>query len=87
MSFARHRLIQHLPSVRHAQSFFRDFLMRPAIAGERTVIVTRQKAGWGVEKSKGDLVVYEGGHTRGASLSPNSLGGKAILKRLLNRNR
>jgi hypothetical protein len=81
-SFAHHRLTQHLPSVKQARSFFHDCLMRPAIAGDRTVIVTRQKAGWGVEASKGDLVVYEGGQTRGASLSLNSPGGKAILKRL-----
>lgn len=80
-SFRDHRLIERLPSVQHARSFVHERLIPDARAGKRTVIVTRQKAGWQVEKGDGNLVVYEGGHTRGASLSTNSAGGKAILKR------
>lgn len=80
--FAHHGLIQRLPSAVQARSFACDHLIPSAIARQRTVIVTRQKKGWGAQNSEGDLVVYEGGHTRGASLSTNSEGGKAILRRL-----
>jgi hypothetical protein len=82
-SFGEHRLIERLPSVRAARQFVSDGLMAGATAGKRTVIVTRQVKTWGLKPESGNnnLVIYEGGHTRGASLGPNSSGGKAILRR------
>jgi hypothetical protein len=80
-SFGEHRLIDRLPSVQAARDFARGSLMADATANKRTVIVTRQVKTWGVKAGTSNLVIYEGGHTRGASLSPKSTGGKAILKR------
>jgi hypothetical protein len=80
-SFGEHRLIERLPSVRAAREFVRGGLMADAKANKRTVIVTRQVKSWGVKAGVPNLVIYEGGHTRGASLGPNSSGGKAILQR------
>ncbi len=80
-SFGEHRLIDRLPSVQAARAFVRKGLMAEAMADKKTVIVTRQVKAWGVRTGAPNLVIYEGGHTRGASLSPNSAGGKAILKR------
>jgi len=80
-SFAHHGLRKSLPSALQAQSFFQKHLKPDAIEGKRTVIVTRQTESWKIEKSKGDLIVYGKGQARGASLSADSKGGKAILKR------
>jgi hypothetical protein len=80
-SFGEHRLIEKLASVQAARDFVRGGLMADAQANKRTVIVTRQVKAWGVKPGTANLVIYEGGHTRGASLGPNSSGGKAILQR------
>jgi hypothetical protein len=80
-SFNEHRLIDRLESVRAARSFVHNWLIPEASAGGRTVIVTRQAKAWGVKSTNANIVIYEGGHTRGASLSPNSSGGRAILER------
>lgn len=44
----------------------------------RTVIVTRRVQDWGISEGP-NVVNYSGGQTRGASLGPNSAGGRAIL--------
>lgn len=44
----------------------------------RTVIVTRGVKDWGISEGP-NVVKYSGGQTRGASLGPNSAGGRAIL--------
>ncbi len=80
-SFRAHALIGELPSVKMAQRFVRESLVPEARAGRRTLIVTRQARAWGLPKGGKNVITYAGGHTRGASLSPNSDGGKAILKR------
>lgn len=80
-SFNDHKLLDHLPSVQRARAAVRHSLIPEADADKRTVIVTRQVKGWGVPTAGHNLVIYEGGHTRGASLSTNSAGGKAILRR------
>ncbi len=80
-TFRDHRLLKELPSAKHARTFVRENLVPAAIAGKRTVIVTRQKAGWEMPRQGGDLIIYGKGEPRGASLSKNSRGGKAILKR------
>jgi hypothetical protein len=43
------------------------------------VVVTRQAESWGISTEPG-VTVYGPGETRGASLSPRSKGGAAILK-------
>jgi len=82
-SFRAHTLTKYLPSVKQAIDFARNSLAHDAEAGRRTVIVTRQTTEWGIRgtKSTDDLVIYGKQHARGASLSPKSDGGKAILRR------
>ncbi len=80
-SFRAHALINQLPSVKMVQKFVRESLVPAANAGERTLIVTRQAKSWAIPVDTKNVVIYEGGATRGASLSPNSEGGKAILRR------
>jgi hypothetical protein len=80
-SFRAHALIDQLPSVKIVRKFVRESLVPAANAGKRTLIVTRQAKAWGLPSDTRNLVVYKGGATRGASLSPNSHGGKAILRR------
>ncbi|MEX2278231.1 MAG: hypothetical protein WD674_10670 [Cucumibacter sp.] len=80
-SFRGHALINDLPSVNAARRFVQDALVSAAQAGSKTIIVTRQEAAWGLPKPSEHLVIYKGGQTRGASLGPDTPGGKAILKR------
>ncbi len=80
-SFHEHGIIERLPSVAKVRAFVQRDLVPAARAGEKTLIITRQAKAWGLASEKGNIVVYEGGHTRGASLSPRSAGGKAILRR------
>jgi len=80
-SFSGHALINYLPSVKMVQTFVRKSLVPDANEDKRTLIVTRQAKAWGLPPSTKKLVIYMGGETRGASLSPNSRGGKAILRR------
>jgi hypothetical protein len=80
-SFKAHPLICDLPSVKMARAFVRESLVPDARAGGRTLIVTRQEKAWNVPARPRNLVVYRRGQTRGASLSPRSEGGRAILRR------
>lgn len=81
-SFGSHSLIKNLHSVKMAKKFVQESLIPGAEAGKVSLIVTRQAKEWGftsnTKKTK-HMVIYRGGHTRGASLSPDSEGGKAIL--------
>ena len=83
-SFRGHALIDELPSVKAAKQFVSDVLVRAAKRGEKTIIVTRQNTAWGLParmtKNLKNLVIYEGGQTRGASLGPRTAGGQAILR-------
>lgn len=83
-SFHAHSLVKkHLPSVEMVKKFVRERLVPEAKEGKRTIIVTRQVREWGfpgIAKSKKNLILYDSGHARGASLSPVSEGGKAILR-------
>lgn len=76
--------VRKAPSAIEAQRFVKEVILPRARLGQVTVIVTRQAATWGLTASKGEpgIVVYDGGHARGASLSTNSAGGQAILRRL-----
>lgn len=62
-SFNAHRLIKDLRSVRAATQFAREMLKE----NKKTIIVTRQVKSWGLPGDNRNLIIYEGGHTRGAS--------------------
>ena len=78
------RKLERLPSAKAAYRYVRDELLPRARAGEITVIATRKIVNWGLSVSdeSENVVVYSGGRERLASLSMNSAGGQAILKRL-----
>jgi hypothetical protein len=86
-SFKDHSLIKKLPSVAKAKAFVDDYLVSEAEQGKRTLIVTRQARSWGLKErpNKPNIIVYQDAETRGASLSPRSRGGRAILKHYDNR--
>jgi hypothetical protein len=82
-SFGSHGLIKQLDSVKMVKEFVNRFLIPQAKKNKCTLIVTRQAEAWGFPsgcKENDNIVVYRGGETRGASLSPGSRGGKAILR-------
>jgi hypothetical protein len=64
-------------------------LVPQAKSGNKTIIITRQVDGWTKDKQNplkniaDRIIVYSGGHTRGASLGPDSEGGKVILNKLV----
>ena len=79
-SFGAHRLIDELPSVKVIREFVRGKLVQEAKSGKKTLIVTRQQNAWNLPTREKNIIIYTGGHTRGASLGTNSEGGKAILR-------
>lgn len=79
-SFKEHGVIDRLPSVAKIRTFVHDKLVPAARAGKKTLIITRQAKAWKLRTGEENIVVYEGGHTRGASLSLRSEGGKTILR-------
>lgn len=80
-SFRSHALINNLSSSQAARQFVQDALVPAARIGTRTIILTRQQSVWGLPRNRKEIVIYAGGLTRGASLGPNSPGGRAILQR------
>jgi hypothetical protein len=78
-SFKDRYLIGKLPSTKMASSFVQNSILGDTDANRRIWIVTRKAREWGVKESD-TVIVYTGGHTRGASLGPESEGGKAILQ-------
>jgi len=78
-SFTDNKLLHKLASTQKAQSFVQDSIRSETNDSRRIWIATRKAKDWGVTKSK-TVHVYAGGHTRGASLGPESEGGKAILR-------
>lgn len=78
-SFKGHGLITKLQSVQAAKAYAQDNLLTATKQGKKSLIITRRRADWGLTSGK-RITVYEGGHTRGASLGPNTAGGRAILK-------
>jgi hypothetical protein len=81
LSFNAHRLIEDLPSVHTVRRFAQKALVTAANQGDKTIIVTRQVASWGLPPETSNLIVYKGGHTRRVRLGRNSIGGRAILAR------
>lgn len=64
-AFHEHRIIDSLPSVARVRAFAQRDLVSAARAGKKTLIITRQARAWGLMAEKENIVVYEGGHTRG----------------------
>jgi hypothetical protein len=86
-SFGAHSLIKKLPSAQMAVRFVQESLVQDAVAKKRTLIVTRKIEDWGFKrgaKSDGNLIIYEGGQRRGASLGVDTPGGRAILRHYRN---
>jgi hypothetical protein len=86
------RLFRELPSTQAVVGFARGELKNRVIAGDATVIVTRQGDAWGLEEFRPrsrtgrGIVIYSGPECRGASLGPETRGGRAI-RRAFNRGR
>jgi len=78
--------LQKLPSVNLARAFVRDFVIPRVHDGNAIAIVMRQAKLWELPAHSG-VVTYSSGQARGAHLSPDSPGGKAILKHLGQINR
>ncbi len=60
----------------------RSFLIEAANRGEKTIIITRRGDAWALPAGTQNLVVYEGGLTRGASLGLKTPGGRESLRTL-----
>ena len=81
-SFRNHdRLLENLHSVKLAREYVEKKLVPRAKSGKAIIIATRAVKHWNLPKHA-NIICYEGGHARGAHLTPNSQGGKAILKHL-----
>ncbi len=80
------RIMSQLRSVQLAQKYVREVIVPKAERGDAAVLVTRKAKLWGVEPSE-QVVVYEGGETRGAHLGPGTRGGHVLLKALLEARR
>jgi hypothetical protein len=78
-SFKAHKIIETLPSVQASRIYVRNTLLPKARRNDAVIIITLKIKAWGIRG--GNVVLYEGGETRGASMSVKSKGGRAILKR------
>ncbi len=67
--------------VRLAREFVADLVLQRVQDGKAIVIVTRKVAQWNLPKHDG-VVTYNPAQARGAHLTPESPGGRAILKHL-----
>jgi len=75
------RVMSGLHSVQLARSFLTEVILPRTKASQVLLVVVRQAKRWELSEGRG-VVVYEGGETRAAYLTPNSRGGKAILAHL-----
>lgn len=79
-------LLRGLQSVALARAYVHDVVLPRVRRGKAIVIVTRQASVWNLPKHSG-IVRYSGQQARAAHLSPNSPGGKAILKHMMRKRR
>jgi hypothetical protein len=75
-------LLSELESTRQAQQFARTELVSRAADGRAVVVVVRGVSKWRLPRCA-NVIRYRKGEVRSASLSPQSRGGKAILRRIL----
>lgn len=78
-SFKAYKIIEKLPSAQAARDYVQKAVLPKARRGDAVVIVTRKVREWRVGGK--NVILYKGSETRGASMSPRSKGGLAILKR------
>jgi hypothetical protein len=85
---AAERWLGKLPSFDLARRFVHEEVLPRVRDGDAILIVLRQVPAWELpeEEEVPGLVPYPRGQRRGASLTPDSQGGKAILKHLLSTN-
>jgi hypothetical protein len=74
--------LRMLPSVALARAFVRHTVLPRVRSGDAIVIATRQTTLWDLPSRDG-VVVYTAQQARAAHLTPDSPGGRAILKHLL----
>jgi hypothetical protein len=74
-------LAQQLWSAKLARSFAHDVLLPRVRSGKAIIVITRHASAWGLSPRRG-IIVYGRGESRGAHLTPNSRGGRAILRQL-----
>ncbi len=74
--------LRKVPTVKLGPEFVHDTVLPRVRSGEAIVIVMRGARVWDVPEING-VTTYPGGLAQGASLKPNSKGGRAILDHLL----
>ena len=79
--FSAGGLIKDLASAQRAIEYAQNKLMPAASTGQKTLIVLRQSKSWKISSNNSHTIIYSGSESRGAHLSSNSRGGRAILKR------
>jgi hypothetical protein len=79
------RMLAKLRSVRLIRSYVMEVLVPRAKAGNVLIIVGRAAKKWGEFPKSKNIVVYSGPAARSAHLTPDSAGGKAILRFLASR--
>jgi len=73
-----------LESSRLMKSFVNEVVIPRTKCDDALLVLTRGKSKWDIASGR-NVTVYESGQARSASLSLQSIGGKEILARLLNR--
>ena len=73
--------LRRVRSVQLARAFVAEFVLPRVQRGEAIVIVTRKVEAWNLPEHAG-VVTYNPGQARGAHLTPDSPGGRAILRYL-----
>ena len=76
---------RQLPSALLARRFVHEHVVPKARSGEAVVVVARQAQVWDLPEHD-RIVRYRGAESRAAHLTPNSRGGRAILKHLTPRS-
>jgi len=74
------RMVKQLKSVELMRSYVREVVVPRARAGDALVIIGRAVASWGTFAKSKNIVTYSGSAARSAHLTPDSPGGKAILR-------
>jgi len=74
------RMLKKLKSVELVRSFVSDVVIPRARAGDALVIIGRAADRWGKFPKSKNIVAYSGTAARSAHLTPDSPGGKAILR-------
>ena len=70
--------LENLPSVQLARNFVNQVVLDRVSSGKAVAIITRKVKVWSLPEMSG-IITYSAGQARGASLSPKTAGGKAIL--------